>query len=126
MKISRTVFPVLVGIALATGLVACDRSGSKPTTGGSVMSESQDGMSGKVDKAENVAGDTAITAKVKVALLKASDLKSTGISVDTKDGQVTLTGTVPAAPQVDQAAKVTEGVEGVRTVDNKLTVKSAS
>ena len=122
---------VVLAAVMTAGLSACNRESQpnpQPKTGdlSSGPGPGSNGMSSKVDQAENVAGDTAITAKIKVELLKAPNLKSTDISVDTQDGQVTLTGTVPDPRQIEQAAKVAGGVEGVRNVDNKLIVKTAS
>jgi osmotically-inducible protein OsmY len=67
-----------------------------------------------------------ITAKVKAALLAEPALKSTDISVDTKDAMVTLTGSVESTDlreKVKQLAATTAGVRGV--VDN-LVVKATS
>ena len=124
MKLLNSAMVAGLAVALAAGLSGCNRE-SQPKTS-DLSSGPQAGISGTSGKAENVAGDTAITAMIKVALLKAPDLKSTDISVDTRDGQVTLTGTVPEPQQIEQAAKVAGGVEGVRNVDNKLIVKTTS
>jgi hyperosmotically inducible periplasmic protein len=127
MKLLNSVLAVALAVGLAVGLAACNRE-SQPKTSdlSSGPGPGSGATSGKLGKTENVAGDTAITAKIKVELLRAPDVKSTDIAVDTRDGQVTLTGTVPDPQQIEQAAKVAGGVEGVRNVDNKLIVKSPS
>jgi osmotically-inducible protein OsmY len=51
-------------------------------------------------------------------------LKSTDINVDTKDGAVTLSGTVPSAPLKDKAKEIASGVSGVKSVQDKLTAQS--
>ena len=119
-----------VALLLAAGLSACNRESQPTQPKTSDLSSVRGSSSGEtgdtVGKSENIAGDTAITAKIKVELVRAPDLKSTDISVHTTDGQVTLTGTVPEPQQIEQAAKVAGGVDGVRNVDNKLIVKSPS
>jgi osmotically-inducible protein OsmY len=66
---------------------------------------------------------SAITSKVKAALLGDSGLKSFDISVDTfKDG-VKLTGVVSSDQIKARAGEVARGVAGVRSVENDLIVK---
>lgn len=66
--------------------------------------------------------DAGITAKVKAALLAESNVDGTKINVDTFNGRVTLKGEVPNQGQIDRAMQVTKGIEGVKEVDNRLTV----
>jgi hyperosmotically inducible protein len=66
------------------------------------------------------AGDAAVTAKVKAALLAEKNVDGLKINVDTRDGKVTLTGNVPEPAQVERATQVARGIEGVKTVDNQL------
>lgn len=67
--------------------------------------------------------DTWISTKVKTALVAESDLKAGNIDVDTKGGQVTLSGTVPSAAQSERATSVARGIDGVTKVENRLAVK---
>jgi osmotically-inducible protein OsmY len=65
---------------------------------------------------------TAITSKVKTALLADSGLKSFDISVDTfKDG-VKLSGVVSSDQAKARADQVARGVSGVRSVQNDIIV----
>jgi osmotically-inducible protein OsmY len=66
--------------------------------------------------------DTAITAKVKAALLAEKDVKSRDIDVETFQGKVVVKGTVPDRAQADRAVRVASGVDGVKAVENRLTV----
>jgi len=81
-----------------------------------------------IDKAMTKAGDTvadaAITTKVKTAMLADSDVKGLQINVDTVNGVVTLTGTVDNKSHIDKAVSLTKGIEGVKSVENKLTAKA--
>ena len=71
-----------------------------------------------------VADDTAITAKVKAAILAEPGLKSLQINVDTKDATVTLTGNVDSDMLRDRAKQIATSTEGVRNVVDNLTVKT--
>jgi hyperosmotically inducible protein len=66
--------------------------------------------------------DAGITAKVKAALLAESGVDGTKINVDTMNGLVTLKGEVPNQGQIDKAMQITKGIEGVKEVDNRLTL----
>jgi hyperosmotically inducible protein len=74
------------------------------------------------DTAIQVAGDTAIAARVKAALVAEKNVKSTDVSVDAFQGRVILRGTVPDAEQIALAARVARAVDGVKSVDNRLVV----
>jgi hyperosmotically inducible protein len=69
--------------------------------------------------------DTAITAKVKTALLADSDVKGLDISVETHDGNVMLSGFVNNQTQIDRALKLAGDVSGVKSVVNKMEVKKS-
>ncbi|HZP87219.1 MAG TPA: BON domain-containing protein [Burkholderiales bacterium] len=64
--------------------------------------------------------DATVTARVKAALAAAQGISGTDISVETQQGTVILTGKVADATQSKRAAEVAGGVEGVRSVDNRL------
>jgi hyperosmotically inducible protein len=72
------------------------------------------------------AGDTMsdawISTKVKTALITEKDLKASGIKVDAHDGEITLSGTAPSSTDVDRAASVARGIQGVKNVDNRIQV----
>jgi hyperosmotically inducible periplasmic protein len=74
------------------------------------------------DNTKTAATDTAITAKVKSALLADAAVKGTKIDVDTSDGTVTLSGTASSPAEKAQAEKVAASVEGVRNVVNRINV----
>jgi hyperosmotically inducible protein len=69
--------------------------------------------------------DSAITAKVKWAILRDPDLKTLEISVVTTDGVVSLTGAVDSQQRIDWAAAVARDTTNVKSVENHLTVKEA-
>ncbi len=69
--------------------------------------------------------DGVITTKVKTALLADPDVKGLSIDVDTKNGVVTLKGTADKASAMDRAAQIARDTSGVKSVDNRLVVKTS-
>jgi len=67
--------------------------------------------------------DSAITTKVKSAILMDSSLKVMQINVETFKGEVQLSGFVDSAKSATKAAEVARGVKGVVKVKNNLIVK---
>jgi len=79
--------------------------------------------SAKADQEKQYMADSALTAKVKTALLIAKGVPSFAISVKTYDGQVRLSGSVENREQIALAGKAAADVSGVKMVRNGLTVK---
>lgn len=67
--------------------------------------------------------DALLTARVKAALIAERGIPSSAISVDTYEGEVQLSGFVPAPEMASRAGRIVAGVNGVRTVHNNLLVK---
>ena len=83
------------------------------------------------DKTENVAekvgektADATITSAVKMKFAKDKTVDALHIDVDTKDGNVTLTGNVKSRAEADQAVALARDVEGVKSVTPHLTIKN--
>jgi hyperosmotically inducible periplasmic protein len=66
--------------------------------------------------------DRRLGYQVRRALSRAQGLNVSAINVRSRGGNVTLTGSVPTQGQIDQAGQVAQGVAGVKSVTNKLTV----
>lgn len=80
----------------------------------------------RVEAATNVGEavtDATITTKVKAALADDVSMKTLKLDVDTKDGVVTITGTVATADMRLNITKVAEQVQGVKSVDNRVEIK---
>ncbi len=69
--------------------------------------------------------DAALTTKVKAAIMADKDLSVLDISVETNNGVVTLSGSVGTDAEADHAATVARGVEGIKQVENHITVDPA-
>jgi len=70
--------------------------------------------------------DTVLTTKVKTALLGDPEIKSFDIQVETRKGQVQLSGFVNTQAQIDLAIGVVRGIEGVQGVENGITIKDGA
>ncbi len=66
--------------------------------------------------------DPWITMKIQSKYFLDADVKGRLIDVDTKDGVVTLKGTVDTAEQKQEAEQIARGTEGVKRVVNQLVV----
>lgn len=94
--------------APAVSTIAPTASTGTPPTGTSVGTE--------ID-------DSVVTARVKTALLADHDAKSFEIKVETRKGQVQLSGFVATQARIDDAIALTRNVEGVRGVENGMSLK---
>ncbi len=67
--------------------------------------------------------DDGITMRVKSALSNDNQYKYDGVDVKTFKGTVQLSGFVDNSAQRSHAGELAKGVEGVKEVDNNITVK---
>lgn len=112
---------------LATALAAgCDRNTPDRTAerAGEKIDQAAAEIKEKAGQTGNKIEDATITAKVKTALIGEPGLKALKINVDTANGVVTLTGAVDTPQSLDRATQVAQAVDGVKSVDNRLNVKS--
>ena len=109
MKVHQFAFVQAVALACAVsiGMAGCDNSQAQaPRT--SVGTE--------ID-------DSVVTARVKAALLSDPKVKSSDIKVETRKGKVQLSGFVGSQARIDNAIAVTRRVEGVKDVENAMSLK---
>lgn len=95
---------VLVAAIAVTTLAGCASTRSQESTG-------------------QYLDDTAITTKVKSAILNEPTLKSAEINVETFKGRVQLSGFVSDRSSIDRAVHVAQAVPGVSSVTNDMRVK---
>ena len=99
-------------------------------SGASTMVLAEQTLGEKTDRAIEKTGDymsdSALTAKVKTALIAETKLESMKIDVESTAGVVTLSGEVPDKASITLAENVVEQVEGVKTVHNKLEPRAKS
>ena len=105
--------PLQLGIAIAAALAGLALAGcNKPDT-----------PDAKQVSAGTELDDSVITTKVKSALLTDSQAHGGDTSVETRKGEVLLSGFVDNQAQADREVQLAKAVDGVQSVQNKLMVK---
>jgi hyperosmotically inducible protein len=99
-----------------------DRAADKA---GQAATDVKESASGAAERTGEYMDDSAITAKIKWAILRDPDLKTLEISVATTDGVVSLTGVVDSQQSIDRAAALARDTPAVKSVENHLTVTGA-
>lgn len=112
--ISKTLLAVILGSVMASSSAFAEST---------TMDSAGHKIDSSVSKMGNFMDDSAITAKVKAALVDNEAIKSTDISVETTNKMVTLTGFVMSQAQAEKAVMIAKGVEGVSSVSDKLHVR---
>ncbi len=69
--------------------------------------------------------DSVITSSVRSALLADADIKSFDFKVETRKGEVLLSGFVDNQIQLDRATAATRAVPGVKSIQNNVVLKGA-
>ncbi|MCB1842365.1 MAG: BON domain-containing protein [Halioglobus sp.] len=80
--------------------------------------ETDDSFAQKVD-------DATLVAEVKIKLLASDEIDGLAINVDAQGSTITLSGKVDSSARKDLAGKIAGNVDGVKNVDNKLTVATS-
>jgi hyperosmotically inducible periplasmic protein len=109
MHKSISMFCLVLGLALCT-------SGCTNMSKGSRNDDSH-------RKVGTVLNDATITANVKAKFVTDDEVKAFTINVDTYQGVVTLSGTVPNQQALNRAVKLAKETDGVRQVISKLTIR---
>ena len=119
MKSIKT-FRLAVGaVIVATSITAWSQTiETTSAPGASAMA-----ASGSTAPATGRKANRALRRQVYNAISKHKEISAGNIGVVARDGAVTLTGTVTDASQVGKVAEIAQGVPGVTSVTNKLTVQ---
>lgn len=104
MKNVTRISGLIMGLVFAVALISCAGSRTHESTG-------------------QYMDDSTITTKVKTALLADPDVSGLDVKVETFKGVVQLSGFVDSAKQASKAVEIARSVDGVKKVENKLTVK---
>jgi hyperosmotically inducible periplasmic protein len=135
---------LLAALAVAAALTACGRNKDEDLSAGQrldgavadakdaaretrqeakqAINDAEMSASRAAETTAQVSSDMTITAKVNAALAVDDKLKATQINVDTREGQVTLTGQAPDAQSRARATTLASSVDGVKQVNNQLVV----
>src|SRR5262249_13516041 len=99
--------------------------GNPPAEGAMGASGSTNPVSEAAGKVAEKVDDVAITSAVKAKLIGDSEVSARKIDVDTKDGVVTLKGTVSSEQEKDKALQIARNTRGVQRVEDQLTVRAS-
>ena len=120
MNIQNKSLVLTIALISALAIAGCGKKEEKAPAPGEPKSEAQTApttIGTEID-------DTAITTKVKTALLADDYVKGLDIKVETRNKEVQLSGYVDSQDQIDKAVAIAKGIEGVKNVDNKMAVKT--
>ncbi|HSD44678.1 MAG TPA: BON domain-containing protein [Burkholderiales bacterium] len=130
----RTLIVTAAAGVVALGVAACDRPADRDRTSATTPPATSRApatpapATPPAPTADRSVGqtidDAGITAKVKTALAAEKDVSATSINVDTVQGNVTLSGRVANQTEADRALQVARSVDGVKSVDSKLSLGS--
>ena len=68
--------------------------------------------------------DAQIVAKIKTEFAADKDISAMAVDIDSKDGMVTLSGTVPNSDAKVRADQIAKAMRDVKSVNNQLEVKA--
>jgi len=100
-------------------------NGATPTSGtgaGLPVGEDKREPDDREQSAGDLTANAVLTSKVKTRLLADTTISGLTIDVDTRDGIVTLTGTVSSEIQKTRALRIARETEGVKSVVDELKV----
>jgi hyperosmotically inducible protein len=121
---------LLIALAAAGGLAACeprvDSQAAAPDPVALAGTDMADSARVQREIAQlGSAGNAAQSATVQSQFALDSELRTSGITVDTFQGRVALRGVAPNTPARERAAQIAAAVDGVRSIDNRLDVQTA-
>ena len=102
---SRNTPALVLAALMATMMVACSATSTRPSTG-------------------QMIDDSAVTAKVKAALIQDPVTKAHQINVETFKGEVQLSGFVDDDEARTRALQVARDIEGVKNVTDAMELRS--
>ena len=73
--------------------------------------------------ADEVVGDTGVTAQIKTTPKGDPETSGFAIGVDTLNGEVVLTGAVDSQAQINKAVSIARSVKGVNKVTSHIKIK---
>ena len=122
-----------VAAALAVG--GCDRLNPPPTVKQAPVPVTSDSANvappapaassaGASQTIGSTVDDALITTKVKSILIADPEIKGLAIAVETRKGEVLLSGFANSQLQIDRAVDIARRTEHVKAVDNKISLKA--
>ena len=108
-----------LGAALLAG--ACSRAETQQEA-----SEAAAGVRQVAARAGDKLADSWLTTKIQAQFFADDDIKARYINVTSRDGEVTLTGSVDSEEVRQQALQIARNTDGVRQLNDRLTVGGAA
>jgi osmotically-inducible protein OsmY len=109
---------------------AIDQAAQKPDQAAGDARQNADRVQATIAEkpaaSDRTAMDVTLAARVKVALIVEPSINGMNIDVESKDGIVSLFGTVDKLANRDKLTQVASAVEGVRSVLNNVKIISGS
>jgi hyperosmotically inducible protein len=113
-RISNSAIAAALAGILAVSLAACGKS---TETSGVTPQDSSVG---------NVIDDTLLTTRIKSALMADPKINSYDFKIETRKGEVLLSGFVDNQAQLDLAVATVRALDGVKSIQNHVELKSGS
>lgn len=88
------------------------------------MTVDQDGSAKDAETIGEMIDDASITAQVKLALASHRSTSALRTKTETRNGVVTLSGEATSQAEKDLVSKLTRDINGVKSVNNNMTVKA--
>jgi len=131
----RNLYWLAVAAAVALALAACGQEGPAEKVGQSIdksaeqagrtLDQAKDAVVGKAGEAAKSIDDAALAARVKAALVAEPSVDSLKIDVESKNGVVSLEGTVQQPAERAKIEQIALAVEGVKAVNNNVAVSGS-
>lgn len=125
----RTLSALLIAGIITGGLALSGCHQKQPSPGQQMKQGADEFGAGAVKKASQVGqvvADSAITTKIKTQLATDEGLSGSSIGVQTKNGIVTLSGTVNSKALRERAGQIASNTDGVKGVNNEIKVAPQS
>jgi len=114
--------PIIASILAALILIVAPRYGGMSLAAEKDAGKADGSVKTAVKDVKGKVNDSWVTAKTKIALFADERVKGRQVDVDTKDGLVTLRGTVDSSDAKTAAEEIANRIDGVKGVQNELQV----
>lgn len=115
----------ILGAIAAVSLAICATYANAQTSGGTPNDASAQSQP-ITTSSSRARSDSQLVRDVRRAFTRTTGLNSASIHVQARHGVITLTGHVPQRSQIQRAGNAARSVRGVRSVSNRLTVRTRS
>lgn len=105
--------PAVLAAGMSVAMIGCTAADN----------EDNNAVEDAADATGEYIDDNAITTMVKTALFSENDLSGYDLGVETESGAVQLSGFIGSQNESDRASRIARGIEGVKSVDNAISVR---